>query len=355
MKIIHKDIQKGVLKAKVENLDDLWYLSHIIDTGDSVKGTTFRKIRIGNDENAKVVKKKVFLKIIVEKIEFHKYADILRVSGKITEGPEDVSTGSYHTFNIEAGTEFTLNKKEFLDYQLEKLDEAVKSRNTGVLLVVFDREHATIALLKNYCYDILSEINGNVQKKDSPELIKKNTFYSEIIKMIKEYVSRYNITKVVVGSSAFWKEYLLDEMDAELKKITITASCNNTGKSGINEVIKRPEVVSALSDARLIKEAEVVEKVLSEIKKNGKCAYGMENVVQAVNAGAVSDLIVADSVIMRLRQEENYEKLDSIMKTASSMQAKIHIISSDHDAGKSLEGIGGIAALTRYKLSYQDV
>ena len=102
MKIINSDLKKGELKLKVENLDDMWYLNQIIETNDIVKGKTLRKIKIGKegDRSQKTVKKSVFLSIAVEKVEFSKFSSILRVSGIVKQGPEDIPLGSYHTFNI---------------------------------------------------------------------------------------------------------------------------------------------------------------------------------------------------------------------------------------------------------------
>ena len=72
MKIINKNIKKGEIKIKIENLDDLWYLSHIIDKNDFIKGKTIRKIKIGEQQqrNIKIIKKPVFLKIQLEKTDF---------------------------------------------------------------------------------------------------------------------------------------------------------------------------------------------------------------------------------------------------------------------------------------------
>ena len=53
MKIIHSDLKKGEIKVKAENLDDLWYLSQIIEKNDFIKGRTFRKIKIGEDTERK--------------------------------------------------------------------------------------------------------------------------------------------------------------------------------------------------------------------------------------------------------------------------------------------------------------
>jgi stalled ribosome rescue protein Dom34 len=59
MKLINLDTKKGEAKIKIENLDDLWYLSHITDVGDYIKGKTIRKVKIGEDTDRKkaIIKK----------------------------------------------------------------------------------------------------------------------------------------------------------------------------------------------------------------------------------------------------------------------------------------------------------
>jgi protein pelota len=67
MKIHRKDYRKGFVKLEIQNLDDLWYISTIIDEGDRVSAKTERKIKLGGDDqrNTKIVKKKVWLTLIV--------------------------------------------------------------------------------------------------------------------------------------------------------------------------------------------------------------------------------------------------------------------------------------------------
>ena len=43
MKILHKELDKGVIKLRVDNADDLWHLSHIVESGDLLFGKTYRK------------------------------------------------------------------------------------------------------------------------------------------------------------------------------------------------------------------------------------------------------------------------------------------------------------------------
>ena len=56
MKLIHSDFKKGIVKLKVENLDDLWHLMQIIEKGDIAKGTTTRKIKGNEGQEDKRVK-----------------------------------------------------------------------------------------------------------------------------------------------------------------------------------------------------------------------------------------------------------------------------------------------------------
>ncbi len=353
MKQLYFDLKKGAAKLKIENLDDLWYLSQIIDIGDLVKGKTIRKIKIGKegDRKQRIVKKPVFLKIKIEKIEFSK-TGILRVLGVITEGPEDIQKGEHHTFNLEPNTVFTLIKERWLKYQLGRLKEACKEKKVKILIVVMDREEANFALLKKYGYDILSSIKGKVRKKAVEEKL-EGKFYSGVIAKIEEYVKRYAIVKVILASPAFWKEELMKELsNDDLKRKIILATCNSTGKNGIDEVLKRPEVKAALHEDRIANELSLVEELFTEISKNNLAVYGLKDTENAVNAGAVKALLITDFLIQKTREKGDYGKIDNMMKLVDSMKGSVNIISSEHEGGKRLNGLGGLGAILRYKLNY---
>lgn len=351
MKIISSDFKKGPVKIKIESLDDLWYLSQIIDAGDIVKGKTLRKIKVGSSEK-EAVRKPVFIVLSVEKIEFSKTTNRLRVLGSIVEGPEDVAKGSHHTFNIEEGTIITLVKQKWPDFQVKQLKDAAESSSLNILICVFDREDAFFALMKRSGYELLTHIHGDVAKKAVDEPV-KSTFYAQIIKQLEEYDVRFKLDKIILASPAFWKEELFKVLqNDELKKKIVPASCSSADESAINEVLKRKEVQKALKQERVSDELALVEQVLAEISKQGLAAYGIEEVQQAVDAGAVKDLLVTDALIMDLREKEKFSQLDNLMKDADKSKAKIHIISVEHSGGKKLDGLGGIAALLRFKLSY---
>ncbi len=346
--------QKNEAKVLVENLDDLWYLSNIIDEGDSVEGRTFRKIKLGGEDerSQRISKKPVFLRIVVEKVEFHRYSDVLRVSGKVAEGKEDIPKGSYHTFNVEDGSTLTIIKPGWLGFQRQKLEEASRQKKSDTLVCVFDREEAYIALMKRYGFEILAELKGDVAKKADIKQSPKN-FYDDIISSLQEYVKRYGVKHIILASPAFWKEELLKSLkDEDLKSKMVMATCSSCDKGAINEVLKRPEVQSVLQQDRAAREVGLVEELLSGISKDGAVAYGADETGTAAKAGAVRTLLVTDGLIQRTRQEGDFDRFNDIMKAADRSGADIHIISSEHDGGRKLDGLGGIGALLRYKMGF---
>jgi protein pelota len=354
MKIIAKDLKRGQVKLKIENQTDLWFLSHIIDVGDRISGTTQRKIKSerGDGENIKTYTRTVRMTISIEKMEFHSYTDALRVSGKITDAPEDIPKGSYHTFALEPDVIVTLEKEQWKRYQIERLDEATKHKEAKVLMCVFDREKALFAELRRYGFQIISEIQGDLQKKASPEKIRSSSYYQEIVRLIKEYDLRNSYAKIIVASPSFWRDYLLEVLDKEpVKSKILTSACNSVDLDGINEVLKRPEVATALKEDRMIQEINLVEELLVQIKRNGAFSYGLKETQDAVNAGAVQTLLVTDSFLRSHRDQGDFDQVDRLLGVADSQKALVRIISAAHEGGKKLDGLGGIAAFLRYKLN----
>jgi len=349
MKIIYKDLKSGEIKVKIEKQDDLWYLSSIVEKGDIIFGKTERKIKIGKDEKTKSIKKVLNLTIRAEKIEWDSSASVLRINGPVLFGTEDVPKGSYHTIDVEVNDIVKITKEKWLSYQLIRLEEATKDVSLNILLVIFDRENAIFVLLKRYGYDILSTLEGEVPKK-AFETKKKNVFFEEIVKEIKEYVKRYQITRVVLASPAFWKEEVLKLIDDKnLSRIIVTATCSGVGKNAVEEILRNDEVKKIIVQERIFREREIFDELMKEISKNGLSAYGFEEVKGNVEIGNIKHLLITDRFIKEKKERGSFEELDYLMKRVMELKGGISILNSEDDAGKRLDGIGGIAALLRYK------
>ncbi|MFC1768179.1 mRNA surveillance protein pelota [Nanoarchaeota archaeon] len=346
----HTNLKKGEIKLKPENKDDLWILSQIIDSEDLIKSRTLRKIKVGgkDERSGSVARKPMFLSLKVEKVEL---AENLRILGTVTEGNEDVPKGSHHSFNIEENDILTIIKPKWLKFQLDKVKEATKTKVSPILICVLDRDECYIALMKRRGFEVIAHLEGNVQKKDVE--VKSVNFYEEIIKKLEEIVGRQRIDNIILASPAFWKEDLMKKISKdEIKKKIHLATCSAVGKSAINEVLKRKEIQNVMKEDRTTQEINLVEHLFEEISKDEKAAYGTKEVNAASDSGAIEILLVTDGLIKKSREDNNYQELEKLMKNVDSIKGEVHLISSDNDGGKQLDGLGGIGAILRFKMNY---
>ena len=113
----------------------------------------------------------------------------------------------------------------------------------------------------------------------------------------------------------------------------------------MNELLKSKALEKVLEQATIAEESKMVEALFVEIAKQGNAAVGVTETESALNAGAVAELFVEEQTLLEQRK-----KAEELLKKAEQQAAKIHLISAGHEAGQKLRGIGGIAALLRYKV-----
>ena len=336
MKILKKDLKRGRVSVAVENLDDLWHLSRIIDSGDSVGSRTTRKIKATEKETSR---KTMFLEISVDAVEFKDQN--LRISGRTMEEREDVPGGSHHTLTLGVGSNAVI-VKEWRQYQLKRLQQASRAQ-AKTLVLVLDREEAVFALLKSQGYKVLAQMKGKVPKK-GVETVASN-FYRELADKLADYAGQHRTAAVIVASPAFWKEELLEEIkDEELRKKIVLAACSSVGLNALEEILRRPELKEALKQQRASEESTLVESLLTEIAKDGLAAYGKKDVADAISAGNAKSFLITDDFISKSRQAAEH-----LIKDAEAVKAGISIVNSENEAGRKLDSLGGIAVLLRYK------
>jgi protein pelota len=142
MKILLKDLKRNRMKLMVETLEDLWHLEHVMEAGDIVTSRTFRKTVVKKGGTFDYGEKKpMILTIKAEKIEFQKDSGLLRITGPIVEGPEDVQKHSYHTIRVDVNSVLTIEKAKWKSYHLERIEKA-RFRKPVLFVCVLDREEA---------------------------------------------------------------------------------------------------------------------------------------------------------------------------------------------------------------------
>jgi protein pelota len=347
MKVIFKDLKHGEIKLFPENLDDIWHLHNIIDKGDLVRAMTFRTDEQKDDKirSKKAEKKRMKLGIRVEEVKFHEFSDRLRIHGIIEEGPQEL--GSHHTLNIESDNmdNISIVKQQWKDYQLQRIDEAVKLRDKSILTFAsMDEDTATIAILRQSGIQWIADIDSKRSGKMYQSKDLSHEYFGEILSVLKTKMDE-NQVLVIVGPG-FTKDHFIKygkEREPMLFEKFFTHGTGYSGMNGIHEAIKTGIIEQITRENRVILETGFVEKLFEEIRKNGLATYGEKEVKNALINGAVERLLIIDVLIRGKIGEE-------LLTLAKENNSEFTIINTMHDAGKKMEGLGGIGALLRFKI-----
>ena len=351
MKITKQDAKNGIISVIAENLDDIWHLHNIISEGDLVTGLTYRTAEKKTEEDSrskKSDKKPMVLGIRVEKVAFHEFSDRLRIQGTIEEGPQDL--GSHHTLNITADDHnyITIKKDCWKHHHLQRLKEAVEqSSKAHVVFVSLDEDTATIAVLHQSGLQKIADVESHRSGKmyDSDDV--SSTYYGEIISVLKPLINSEEPCPLVILGPGFTREHLgaygKDKQPELFSKQHLIAT-GNAGLNGIHEALKMGLADQIVKDNRVALETQHINSLMEEIKKDGLATYGYSQVEAALNTGAVQRLLISDQ---HAKTPQGEHLLDLAQKTHSDWT----IINTQHDTGKTFQGMGGIAALLRFKIA----
>ena len=337
--------KEGKIVFRVDRDEDCWYLQQIIEAGDTLKGRTERKIKVGSEGAQKNVRKKMVLEIRVEKVDFEPDTLSLRVGGRIRSGPEDVSIGTYHSFSIKPGNTLTLRKQRLTQYTYKKLREA-EEPPTNVLVVLVEREEASFARLTNTGYDEISRIVGTTEKKQYDEQV-KGDFFEEVAKRIHDYEQRYGVSSIILASPSFWKENVMKHVEQSIKGKIILSKVSRIDNQGYNELLEREEITEAVASEHKKEESEAVRELLHAIRHE-EAAYGFKECQRKAKMGAVKKILVADSFMKERSRKNEYRSIESVLEDVETMDGDIIFIKEDTQQ-KKIQSLGGIAAILRWK------
>lgn len=346
MRILKKDYATGEIKLTCESLEDLWHVERILQEGDVLCAKSWRRFKVeGSDDSGE--KKEVNLQLAVEKAEFAKLANKLRVGGTIKGGtPEEfVQTGSHHTIDIELHYPFSIIKT-WKSHQIKRLEEAVsEGKRPKIALCAMDDEKAVFATLRGYGVAYEFELENSASKRDEKYEEKQQKYFSEIEKKLESY----KLERLIVAGPGFAKDNLkkmLERKRSQLLSKIVWENCSYAERSGINELLKKGVVSKVAGEQRIEEEAKLLEGFLLHLHKDdGLCAYGFANVKTAIELSAATHLLVLDELLRTKKETE------TLLEFAEKKKVKITIFSQEGEPGKQLANFGGLAALLKFRIS----
>ncbi|RIB35303.1 MAG: hypothetical protein BXU00_02115 [Candidatus Nanoclepta minutus] len=328
-------LDKKTVVIRVESEEDLITLFKVINPEDIVSGYDYRVISIGERKE----RKKVWIKLKVEDINFSEYSDSLRISGRIVESSEEVQ-GHFHTFDVRVGSEITLFKeKGFKKYEIEELNR--KRYKREFFIVSLDSNSISVAKL-NYKLEILLDEDINVPK-DHPEresIIE--SYYKKAVDLLKD------AKVIVVVGPVFYPEKFRDYLSERFRdKNILTFRISLGGISGIYEFINRTEYLKVLGELEIAEINEKIEDFIVSVTKNKGC-FGIDDLLEKIDYCNLEYVLLSYEWFRRIKSDRNYlDKILRVLEKADECNIEVYFVRREN---KNFEFIDkfGIVGKVRY-------
>ena len=360
MRILELNLKKGIVKVVPETVDDFWHLYNVVYRGDRVYAGTTREMKVdqkvGRPKRGERIP--VFLGVTVEDVGWDKFLGRLRVHGTICEAPEAVPTGAHHTLNITLNTPITVAKESWARHEVERLKRASRTSEKPVVVMCIDDEGFVIATTAQYGIEQRAEervkLPGKLEAERRGEAVKE--YFREALNSLRQVWSSVHGPIAIIGVGFVKDEFarfVRDEAADVAACVADVKSVNNGGVTGIHEALRSGVLLKTLKTLRVAEETEVVEEVLKRLgKEEGTVAYGFEQVKRAAGLGAVEMLVLTDKLLREVADDRRL-LMEEVMETVEGKGGTVMVVSSEHEAGNQLSGLGGVAALLRFS-QYQD-
>ena len=334
-----------------DNVDDLWHLQYVVEPEDIVSGDTTRRIR-RDDEDLRDTggeREHLWVAIEVEEVEFHRFANRLRISGVISDCSREDQIGHHHTLNVEVHDEVTIEKL-FKPDQRERLEDAEEAADTpDVVIATVEEGEAYVYTVEQYGTEERGRFTGTTGKGEYARS------RAELFAELTDALRRMDPDAIVLAGPGFTKQDAMDyieENTADLASRVTTVDTSAGGDRGVHEALKRGVIEEIQEETRIAREAELLDKLTERIAEGTKVAYGPMEVEKAAEYGAVETLLVVDDRLRKEREAEGDWNIDvnSVVTAVEQQGGEVVVFSGEFNPGQQLSNLGGVAALLRYRL-----
>ncbi len=341
MRITSFSPQIGRMKLVPESFDDLYLIQRVIAPGDVLEARSYRRFK--PSEGDKGEQKEVLITLSVEKADLDKGAAKLRVNGKILAAkPEEFARlSSYHTISIGTMDHIELYKKEWKDYIVKRLREAVaEAKKPRLGVIAMDDEKATVAYSKGYGIEIITELYSKLSKRMNQQDFQKqkDKFFNEVC----DVANGMEVDIVVIAGPGFTKDDLkkfIAEGKASVEKKLFYVPASDAERSGIREALRSESVSKLLEKEHVRKEFVLLNRLLEGLKLNGSyCGY--EKVKESLEEYDARVVLVNDTML-------NDPSFKELLEKADMSKVEIAIFNASDDAGMQLANLGNIASISK--------
>ena len=375
-----------------------WHAHNLIRSADLLTAPAVRRVATESATTGSTSSHRVHinLTIRVKSLDFDPQAGQLHVSGRIENENKYTKIGQYHTLDLELHRNFTLEKEVggkdgelgWDSIALEQLEEATNpQKKAEIVAVVMQEGMANICFVTQYQTILRQKVVLDVPKKrlsannrgSLKKSAKQNKGMERFFKLVLDTLLRQieslleqseeaNSIPVLVASPGFIaanfvryaSERAFDTREKTLqslvkRKAFLTVHSSTGRIHSLNDALKGPEVRAQLKDTRYARETYLMTTFLDLMRKEGgKAWYGPKEVELVVDAGAVGRgggvLLISNSLFRSQDVATRRRWVRLVEQVRKDHGGEVRILSSDHESGRRLESLGGIAAILTYPI-----
>jgi len=346
VRLLHHDATTGRFKLRLETPSDLWRIARFVHPGEVVGASTTRRDPEAPPDvaGAERSRRRVFLAVRTEQVEFHGFSKHVRLTGPIVEGPFDI--GRHHTLDLDVGDEVVVTKEHPTAADRTILDEGTKGTDDPTILIAaVDWGDSSLVRVRGRSIEPVADVRRTIAGKqfEGGQGEKDRAAYvQELLSVLRREGA--SATAVLVAGPGFLKEELkkrIAEEAPELQKKVTLYSTAESGRVGVHELLRSGKATEALRGSVAAEEAEVVERLVRALAGRVRSAVGPAEVAEAVDAGAVETLLVSESLLADAGLQPTLDR-------ARAARVRIFVVRDEGEAGHRLTALGRVAALLRY-------
>jgi peptide chain release factor subunit 1 len=275
-------------------------------------------------------------------------------TGDLEQNPNKTNTESFIIENLPMPLSIRMYRTENR-FILDPLKDMLDDKNVYALICM-DTNNAAIAVVKGSSIKTLAVMDSIVPGKmraggqSSARFSRVRVglllaWYEEIARKANEVLLPIKELKgIIVGGPSQAKLSFLDEPVFSVflkKKVIGTVDIGYAGTDGFQEMLDKSEEL--LAQETIIIERKIIQEFFARLAKDDKVTYGKNDVIDAINLGAVEKILVVESLDEGL--------IDEIMQLSKNFNTEVVLVSDQTPEGEQLKMMGGLGAFLRYNLA----
>ncbi|PYH84036.1 putative translation factor pelota [Aspergillus uvarum CBS 121591] len=394
MRLVKNKIElngSGTVTLCPEEPEDMWHAYNLIRPGDLLRASAIRRVtttqETGSTSSARV---HLNLEIRVKSLDFDPQSSQLHVSGQIVNETAHTKVGQHHTLDLELNRNFTLEKEIGSDGEgvgwdsiaVQMLKDAVDeggNRRAEAVAVVMQEGLAHICFIGQFQTILKQKVEMSVPRKrhgggDHDKGMNK-FFQVTLDTLVRQMefntsatalsTSNETVRPVLLASPGFvaagFQKYIqsvastsMPALKRLLPSIVVVHSASGYLHS-LAEVLQSPAVKTILADTKYARETKLMDDFLDQLRKEtNKATYGPREVESAVDQGAVGrggGVLIISNRLFRSQDVAERKRWVSLVDRVRDVEGgEVRVLSSDHESGRRLDGLGGVAALLTFPI-----